>query len=96
MELPISPTYKAAIARQYHSNLSRYPRKKEEVDTFLQGREESFRLCLQYLYGHMSAQDVLSFPPELFAGYVRATLEALAQLGYIRDIPPEIFCPYVM
>lgn len=96
MEFPIAPQYQAAISRQYDRNLSRYPLIKQEADAFLQSKDETFSLCLKYLYGHMSAQDALSFPPELFAGYVRSTLEALQQLDYLRAVPPEIFFPYVL
>lgn len=96
MEFPISPEYKAAILRQYHKNLSRYPVIYKEAEAFLQGKEESFSLCLQYLYGHMAAQDVLSFPVELFAGYVQSTLLACLQIDYLKSVPPEIFFPYVL
>ena len=91
-----SPEDKAALLRQYQQNLSRYPKVKEEVDTFLRDKEESFALCMAYLYGHMAAQDVLSQPVTVFAGYARATLEASAQLAYVKNIPPEIFFPYVL
>ena len=91
-----SPADKAALLRQYQQNLSRYPKVKEEVDTFLRDKEASFVLCMAYLYGHMAAQDVLSQPVDLFAGYARATLEASAQLAYVKNIPPEIFFPYVL
>ena len=96
LEFPITPPYKADILRQYDRNLSRYPVVKAEVDAFLQKKDETFTLCLQYLYGHMAAQDVLSFPVALFACYARATLEAFRQLDYLKTVPPEIFFPYVL
>ena len=96
MVFPITPQYEAAILRQYEGNISRYPLIKEEVELFLRDKEGTFSLCLKYLYGHMAAQDVLSFSPEDFAGYVRATLQALAQIGYLQAVPPEIFFPYVL
>ena len=86
----------AAILRQYEANVSRYPRIREEVETFLQGRGEAFSLCLKYLYGHMAAQDALSAPVEVLAGYVQATLDACRQLDHLKTIPPEIFFPYVL
>ena len=42
MIFPVSPHYSAAIARQYEKNMSRYPSVREEVDAFLQGRNENF------------------------------------------------------
>ena len=96
MVFPIPHEYKTAILRQYHKNISRYPIVYEEVEAFLQGKEESFSLCLQYLYGHMAAQDVLSNPPEMFAGYVRATLDALREIDYVKTVPPDVFFPYVL
>ena len=96
MVFPIAPQYEAAIVRQYQKNMARYPLVKKEADAFLQGEDATLSLCLQYLYGHMAPQDVLSFPPEVFAGYVRATLQALGQIDYLQAVPPEIFFPYVL
>ncbi len=96
MEFPISEQYKTAILRQYSKALSQYPIVKAEVDDYLKGTEETFSLCLKYLYGHMAAQDVLSGPVEVFAGYVNATLEAYRQIGYLKTVPAEIFFPYVL
>ena len=96
LEFPIAPPYKADILRQYGRNLSRYPVVKAEVDAFLQGKDETFVLCLQYLYGHMAAQDVLSASVCVFASYVQATLEAFRQIDYLQTVPPDIFFPYVL
>lgn len=87
---------KAAILRQYEANMALYPQKKGEVEAFLQGREEPFCLCLRYLYGHMPANDVLSFPVELMAGFVEASLNAYETIDYVKTIPQEIFFPYVL
>lgn len=96
MPFVVRPEIRERIFSSYESNMARYPKRKEEVDTFLQGREETFRLCLQYLYGHLPANDALSFPVETLAGYVEATLEAYEKLPYMRAIPQEIFFPYVL
>lgn len=96
MVFPIPHEYKTAILRQYHKNISRYPVICAEVEAFLEGKEEDFSLCLQYLYGHMAAQDVLSTPVEVFSDYVQATLKACQTLHYLRNVPPEIFFPYVL
>ena len=96
LEFPITPPYKADILRQYGRNLSRCPVVKAEVDAFLQGKDETFSLCLQYLYGHMAAQDVLSTSIALLANYVQASLDALRQIEYVKDVPQEIFFPYVL
>ena len=96
MVFPIATQYQADILRQYDKNMSRYPVIRSEVETFLQDKEETFALCLKYLYGHMAAQDVLSTPVAVFAGYVVAALQALAQIDYVRAIPAEIFFPYVL
>ena len=96
MQFPIAPEYQEAILRQYRQNLSRYPLIQAEVDAFLQNEGEPLCLCLQYLYGHMAAQDVLSVSVEVLAGYVQATLQALDQIDYLKTVPPEIFFPYVL
>lgn len=96
MIFPIPPQYSAAIARQYEKNMSRYRSVREEVDAFLQGKNENFSLCLQYLYGHMAAQDVLSHRVEIFADFVTSTLEACGKVDYLRAVPAELFFPYVL
>ena len=96
MEFPMTAQEQAAISQQYYNNISRYPTAQKEVDTFLADQEPRLALCLRYLYGHMAAQDVLSFPVEMFAGYVEATLQAWDSIDYCRTIPPEIFLPYVL
>ena len=96
MEFPILPQYKIAISRQYDRNLARYPLAQKEAADYLRDKEDPFRLCMQYLYGHMAAQDVLSFSPGVFAGFVDATLQACRQLDYVKTVPPEIFFPYVL
>lgn len=96
MNFPISPQDKASILREYERNMARYPLIRKEAEAFLEGKEETFSLCLKYLYGHMAAQDVLSASPDVLAGYVWATLEAIAQLEYTKAIPAEVFFPYVL
>ena len=96
MVFPIPPQFSAAIERQYNKNMARYPSVRKEVEAFLQGKEESFTLCLKYLYGHMSAQDILSQDVERFASYARATLEAYRQIDYLNTVPADIFFPYVL
>ncbi len=96
MEFPVSAHYECAISRQYHRNLSQYPTIRAEIDAFLQGKEETFSLCMKYLYGHLAAQDVLSASVTLYAGYVQATMQALRQIDYLKSVPPEIFFPYVL
>ena len=96
MVFPVSSQSMAAISGQYEKNLSRYPLIKAEVDAFLQEQDGDVSLCLKYLYGPMAAQDVLSFPADLFAGYVRATLQACRHLDYLKQVPEEIFFPYVL
>ena len=86
----------SVIDRQYEVNMALYPRKMGEVETYLQGREASFCLCMRYLYGHMAANDVLAFPVEMLADYVSATLAAYDAIDYVKAIPQEIFFPYVL
>ena len=96
MFFAVRPEIRERILSSYESNMARYPKRKGEVDAFLQGREDDFCLCLQYLYGHMSANDVLSFPAQMLAGYVETTLEAFDKLPHLRTIPQELFFPYVL
>lgn len=96
MIFPVTPQDKAAILRQYEQQISRYPVIRAEVDGFLQEKSEIFSLCLKYLYGHMSAQDMLSTPPAVCSSYVQATLQALEQIDYVQAVPADIFFPYVL
>ena len=96
MNFTVLPQYKVRILQQYADNMARYPRKKEEVEVFLQGRDETFCLCLQFLYGHLPVNDVLSFLVELLAGYVEATLEAWEKIDYVKRIPQDLFFSYVL
>ena len=96
MHFPIAPQYETAILRQYDWNVSRYPVIRQEVDSFLLGKENALSLCMKYLYGHMAAQDILSGSVDVFADYVRATQQLFAQLDYLDTLPPEIFFPYVL
>ena len=68
MTFPISPAEHTAIVRQYEINMVRYPILHSEVDGFLQNLEQPPRLCLQYLYGHMAAADLLSTSVEVLHG----------------------------
>lgn len=92
----VSSRLKEIILRQYEANMTLYPQKKREVDSFLQDKEETYGLCLRFLYGHMAANDVLSFPVEMLAGYVEASLQAYETIHYVKTIPLEIFFPYVL
>ena len=96
MVFPLQPQLEAAILRQYHKNISRYPVVQREVEAFLQEQEGSFALCMKYLYGHIAAQDVLSVSVGVLGGYVQATLQALGTIEYLKTVPPEIFFPYVL
>ena len=96
MVFSVLPQIKERILACYEHNMARYPKRKGEVDAYIKDREENFRLCLQYLYGHMPAHDVLSFPVEVLASFVEATLEAYESIPYMQAIPQEIFFPYVL
>lgn len=84
------------VQNQYEIHMLRYPQKKGEVDAYLQGRDEALAFCLRYLYGHMTANDVLSVSAACVAGYAEASLDAYERYSYVRGIPPEIFLPYVL
>ena len=96
MNFTVLPQYKAQILQQYADNMARYPLKKGEVEAFLRDKDETFRLCLQFLYGHLPVNDVLSFPVELLAGYVEASLEAWEQIDYVKSVPQDLFFSYVL
>lgn len=96
MDFPAAPQYESAILRQYEKNISGYPVIHRELNAFLAEKPTDFTLCMKYLYGHMAAQDMLSLSPETAAGYVEATLDALARIPYLQEVPPEVFFPYVL
>ena len=96
MVFPVAPPYKTAIVQQYDFHLSHYPIVYQETAEYLKDKDEDFCLCMQYLYGHMAPQDVLSFPADVFGGFVEATLQAYRKLDYLKTVPAEIFFPYVL
>lgn len=87
---------KAEILRQYEENMAHYPKQREKVDAFLQGREKALSLCVQYLYGHLPANDLLSFPVEMLASFAAASLEAYETIDYVKSVPQELFFPYIL
>ncbi len=96
MAFTVRPELKTRILQQYDLNMIHYPKKREEVEAFLQGREEAICLCLRFLYGHLPANDLLSFPVQMLAGYAEASLEAYEIIDYIKTIPQELFFTYVL
>lgn len=96
MAFSVLPHIRQRILTAYETNMARYPKRKVELEAYLQGREEGFRLCLQYLYGHIPANDVLSFPADVLATFVEATLQAYEAIPYMQTIPQDIFFPYVL
>ena len=96
MAFTVLPHYRENILRQYAANMALYPQKRGEVETFLRGKDETFALCLRFLYGRLPAADMVSFPVEMMAGYVQASLQAYEKLEYVKHIPQEIFFPYVL
>ncbi len=96
MELVVQPLLREKILLQYEKNMALYPQKRREVEAFLQGREETFCLCLRYLYGHLPANDMLSFSVPLLASYASASLEAYETIDYVKTIPQEVFFSYVL
>ena len=96
MAFKVQEQLKAKMLEQYERNMTIYPRKKEEVEIFLQNRDEAFALCLKFLYGHLPVIDVVSFSVDVIAGYVAASLEAYEKIVYVRSIPQDIFFSYVL
>lgn len=96
MAFTVMPCMKEKILHRYEENLAAWPQKREEVETFLQGREESFALCLRFLYGRMHVNDLVTYTPERIGGYVEASLEACDRLPYGRAVPQELFFAYVL
>ncbi len=96
MRFTVHPKLKTRILQQYDQNMAHYPKKREEVEAFLQGREEAFCLCLRFLCGHLPANDILSVSVERLAGYAEASLEAYQSIDYIKTIPQELFFAYVL
>lgn len=96
MAFTVLPQLKTKILRQYAKNMALYPQKQPEVEAFLRDKEETFSLCLRFLYGHLPVNDVVSFTPAQLAGYVEASMEAYERLDYVRGIPQDIFFSYVL
>ena len=96
MAFVVLPQLKTKILEQYESNMATYPQKKGEVEAFLQDQNETFSLCLKFLYGHLPVIDVVSFSVAQIAGYVAASLAAYETIDYVRTIPQDIFFSYVL
>lgn len=96
MKFSVLPHIKQRIMAAFEENLARYPGTRTQLEAYLQGREETFTICLQYLYGHMPANDMLSFEPEMFGSFVEATLTVMEKMPHLQRIPQEIFFPYVL
>lgn len=92
----VCPQLRKKIHESYKANMARYPQKEQEVETYLSAKGGDLSLCLRYLYGHMPANDVLSFPVEMIAGYAEASLQAWETIDYVKTIPLEIYLPYVL
>ena len=96
MHFTVLPQLKEKILQQYANNMAQYPMQKELVEQWLQDKDETYALCLKFLYGHLPVIDVVSFAPEQIAGYVEASLEAYEQIPYVQQIPQDIFFSYVL
>lgn len=96
MVFTVKPQLKAKILQQYAKNMALYPQKQVEVETFLQEKDETFGLCLRFLYGHLPANDVVSFTVAQIAGYVEASLKAYETINYVRGVPQDVFFSYVL
>lgn len=96
MAFTIIPALKDKILLQYEKNIALYPRKREEVEHWLQDKDECCGLCLKFLYGHASMIDIVSFPVDTIGSYVTASLLAYDQIPYIRTIPQDVFLSYVL
>lgn len=96
MPLIVDEKNKAVIRTQHQKTMAAFPKKKPQVDGFLSTLSETEALCLQFLYGSMHANDILSFPPEKLFSYVKASLRAYDEIPYVKTIPQEIFFTYVL
>ena len=96
MAFTVLPQLKTKILEQYESNMAIYPQKRGEVESFLREKDETFSLCLKFLYGHLPVIDVVSFSVAQIAGFVEASLEAYERIDYVCSIPQDIFFSYVL
>ena len=87
---------KEKISYSYEQNMVHYPHKRAEVEAFLRCKEESYALCLKFLYGHMHINDIVTFAPEQIGSYVSASLLAYDTFAYCKTIPQELFFAYVL
>ena len=96
MAFTVLPELEEKILKQYEKNIANYPEKRMEVEQWLQDRDTCYSLCLKFLYGHLHANDIVSFSVETIGSYVSASLEAYEKIEYVRTIPQDVFMTYVL
>lgn len=96
MAFTVLPQLKEKILLQYERNMAQYPLQREDVERWLRERNESYGLCLKFLYGHLPVIDMVSFTPEQLGSFVEASLLAYEQIPYVRSIPQDVFFSYVL
>lgn len=96
MVFTVMPHLKEKISHRYEQYMASYPQKRAEVERFLQDKEDTYALCLKFLYGRMHINDIVTFTPEQIGSYVSASLRAYDAFPYGKTIPQELFFAYVL
>lgn len=91
-----SEQIKQNVEEAYQKNMASYPEKKAEVEQFLRGKASDMQICVRFLYGFMTVNDIVSYPVEFIARYVQASLQMREQVAYAGQVPEELFLTYVL
>lgn len=91
-----SEQVKRKVREAYEKNMASYPKKKEEVEAFIRTVSSEEQLCMQFLYGFMTVNDIVSYEAEYLAQYVQASLEMRRHVPYAEGVPEELFLTYVL
>lgn len=73
-----------------------YPQAWQSLSAALETVNAQERQNLLLLYAHLDCHDIPSVSTETMLSYVRATLRAGQLLSYTRQVPEELYAPYVL
>lgn len=96
MSLQLETSLTEKIERQYESNMKGCPLKKQETDAWIAQADPDEAVCMRFLYAYMHPCDMVSYPVETLASYVKAALAMRREISYAKQVPGELFLNYVL
>ena len=96
MILKLEPSLTRKIEKQYEEWMTCCPKKKQEVDAWMEQADLDESICMKFLYAYMHPCDIISTDANTIASYVKATLSMYQNIPYAKQVPPELFFTYVL